>query len=288
MALLVGVVGAGAYAVGSLYPPAFVTMVKPREAPAAPHASSEEGIAHTAQIEKQLMELPLVRHLLSAGDGGKGGQNTSGRVEGRPSDSVGVLSGSNPSTQSPSLETSSSSSIAGPYYIASRPYRRFPPSKLLHSLTAGTLRGPGRFAVPPLIVAKTKAGAAAEGGHEGDAYAFIHLGRSLCGHDGIIHGGLLATICDEAFARTAFFSLPSKVGVTARLELDYRAPTYADQFVVIQTSLIEKRGRKAVVQGEIRDINGKLLVSGRAIFVEPKFAKFLDTSLVKDAMDTHD
>lgn len=136
------------------------------------------------------------------------------------------------------------------------------------------------------MIAKTPAGVAAEGsGAEGDAYAFIHLGRSLCGHNGIIHGGLLATICDEALARTAFFHLPSHVGVTARLELDYKAPTHADQFVVIKTELQEAKGRKAVVTGSILDMQGNVLVNARAVFVEPKFAKFLDASLVKDAMD---
>lgn len=30
---------------------------------------------------------------------------------------------------------------------------------------------------------------------------YLHVGRGLCGHDGIVHGGLLATILDEAMAR---------------------------------------------------------------------------------------
>lgn len=193
-------------------------------------------------------------------------------------------SASNPSTQVPSLETSPGHR---PHYIASRPYRNYPPSKLLHSLTAGTLRGPGKFAVPPLVLAKTEAGAAAEGGSVGDCFIFIHVGRSLCGHDGITHGGLLATVCDEALARTAFVSLPAKVGVTARLELDYKAPTMADQFIVVETKLDEAKGRKAVVRGTIRDCtSNKPLVEARAVFVQPKFAQLLDTSLVKSAMDS--
>jgi hypothetical protein len=28
----------------------------------------------------------------------------------------------------------------------------------------------------------------------------VHLGKALCGHDGIIHGGLLATLLDEVLA----------------------------------------------------------------------------------------
>jgi acyl-coenzyme A thioesterase PaaI-like protein len=30
----------------------------------------------------------------------------------------------------------------------------------------------------------------------------VHVGRGLCGHDGIVHGGLLATLLDEGLGRT--------------------------------------------------------------------------------------
>jgi acyl-coenzyme A thioesterase PaaI-like protein len=62
----------------------------------------------------------------------------------------------------------------------------------VHSLSAGSLRGPGKLALSPLIRAKHD---------ESEALVFLHLGRSLCGHDGIIHGGLLATVLDESMAR---------------------------------------------------------------------------------------
>ena len=36
---------------------------------------------------------------------------------------------------------------------------------------------------------------------EQETETYLHVGRGLCGHDGIIHGGLLATILDEAMGR---------------------------------------------------------------------------------------
>jgi acyl-coenzyme A thioesterase PaaI-like protein len=77
---------------------------------------------------------------------------------------------------------------------------------------------------------------------------------------GIVHGGLLATLLDEALARTAINNLPDKIGVTANLSLNYRAPTKADQFIVIRTTLVEKKGRKAVVSGRVEDMEGTVLV----------------------------
>ena len=34
-----------------------------------------------------------------------------------------------------------------------------------------------------------------------ECWIFIHVGRALCGHEGVVHGGLLATLLDESLAR---------------------------------------------------------------------------------------
>lgn len=34
----------------------------------------------------------------------------------------------------------------------------------------------------------------------------LHLGKNLCGHDGIVHGGLAATILDEALGGVVLFN----------------------------------------------------------------------------------
>ncbi|KAF8342655.1 Thioesterase/thiol ester dehydrase-isomerase [Cantharellus anzutake] len=160
-------------------------------------------------------------------------------------------------------------------YYESRPYAKYPEEKRVNSLTAGSLRGPGKLAVPPILFAKHD---------ETESIAFIHLGRSLCGHDGIIHGGLLATLLDESLARNAFMNLPGHIGVTANLNINYRSPTIADQVIKITTKLEEIRGRKAVVSGRVEDLSGKLLVDATGIFIEPKFAPLLKRTDVTQAI----
>ncbi|KAF9445887.1 Thioesterase/thiol ester dehydrase-isomerase [Macrolepiota fuliginosa MF-IS2] len=163
---------------------------------------------------------------------------------------------------------------AADWYEA-RPYQNFPEERRVNNLTAGALRGPGKLACIPLIRAKKD---------ETESIVFIHVGRGLCGHDGIVHGGLLATLLDETLARTAIINLPDKVGVTAKLSLNYRAPTRADQFIVIRTSLAEAKGRKAVVKGRVEDLEGVLLVEAEATFVQPRYAKLLNSKALRDAM----
>ncbi|KAJ7764137.1 mitochondrial protein [Mycena maculata] len=160
-------------------------------------------------------------------------------------------------------------------WYETRPHYYLPEELRVNKLTAGALRGPGKLALYPLARVKKD---------ESEAIIFLHLGRGLCGHDGIVHGGLLATLLDESLARNALMNLPEKVGVTATLSLNYRAPTRADQFVVIKTQFLEGKGRKAMVSGRVESLDGTLLVEAKAMFIQPRYAKLLSPALVRQQL----
>ncbi|TFL01443.1 HotDog domain-containing protein [Pterulicium gracile] len=107
-----------------------------------------------------------------------------------------------------------------PSFYELRAYADVPPHRRANHLSAHTLSGPGKLGVAPLVRCKED---------DSECVVFVHLGEGLCGHQGIVHGGLMATLLDEALSRTACNNLPSKVGVTANLTIEYRAPTKADQ-----------------------------------------------------------
>ena len=111
-----------------------------------------------------------------------------------------------------------------------------------------------------------------------------YLGTDLCGHVGMVHGGLLATMMDEGLARCCFAALPNKIGVTAKLTMNYRAPAPAGEFVVLKAQVVKVERRKAWVEGRMEILGdgnepGKLLVEGEGLFVEPKYAKVCHPSL---------
>ncbi|KAG1776317.1 HotDog domain-containing protein [Suillus placidus] len=160
-------------------------------------------------------------------------------------------------------------------WYETRPYVNYAEQLRVNSLTAGALRGPGKLALPPLVRARKD---------ESEAVVIVHVGRGVCGHDGIIHGGLLATILDESLARTAIINLPEKIGVTANLSINYRAPTFADQFIVVRISLVDKAGRKSKVTGKVEDLKGNVLVEAHATFVQPKYAHLLKSKAVQQMM----
>ncbi|KAH9923842.1 uncharacterized protein B0H18DRAFT_1013612 [Fomitopsis serialis] len=79
-----------------------------------------------------------------------------------------------------------------------------------------------------------------------EAMAFVHVGSALCGHEGIVHGGR--------------------------------------QFLVIKTRLIEAKGRKSKVAGVIEDMDGNVLVEAEALFIQPKYAKLLNTARMRELL----
>ena len=70
-----------------------------------------------------------------------------------------------------------------------------------------------------------------------------YLGSSLCFHHGVIHGGLLATLTDEAFARCCAPVLTNNIGVTASLTLNYNAPVHIGQYNALRMEIVKVKGR---------------------------------------------
>ncbi|KAK4703951.1 hypothetical protein P7C70_g2271, partial [Phenoliferia sp. Uapishka_3] len=216
--------------------------------PVSPSANSPEGLAITSQIEAGLQSLPLVAQLRAT--------------------RIPV-----PTTPSETSLAPATTTETIPAYTESRPYAASVPGP--HSLSAYTLRGPGKFAVPPLVFTSRD---------KKEAVFVVHVGGGMCGHEGIVHGGLLATLLDESLGRTAFYSLPNQIGVTATLSLKYKKPTFANQYLVIRTSTAKVDGRKVWVTGFIETQAGERLAEAEALFVEPRMAKFLSSSTVKEAL----
>ncbi|KAI0553380.1 Adenylylsulfate kinase-domain-containing protein [Xylaria curta] len=153
-------------------------------------------------------------------------------------------------------------------FSESRPHMKIPEGYRSHHLTGGALSGPGRIVVPPVVFAD-------EIGES--MIAISYLGNELCGHPGIVHGGLLATMLDEGLARCCFAALPNKMGMTANLNINYRAPARADSYVVLRATTTKVEGRKAWVEGRIETLVGEgetpiVLAEATALFVSPKQA----------------
>ncbi|KAG0157285.1 hypothetical protein PDIDSM_4470 [Penicillium digitatum] len=103
----------------------------------------------------------------------------------------------------------------------------------------------------------------------------VFLGPGLEGWPTMVHGGALGTVIDENMGRAAIRHFPARTGVTASLELNYRAPVHSDNFYALHTTLDQKRSTetKAYAKCEVRDMAGRLCVEATGLFVVPKTLK---------------
>jgi uncharacterized protein (TIGR00369 family) len=106
------------------------------------------------------------------------------------------------------------------------------------------------------------------------------LGAEYQGGPGFIHGGIIATVLDEAMGKVSRFR--GVRAVTAELVVEYLKPVPVDAALLIEAYEVEKTGRNLHYVGEIRNQSGQLLAHGRGRFVviEPRESRVKDTANV--------
>lgn len=95
------------------------------------------------------------------------------------------------------------------------------------------------------------------------------------GSPGLAHGGVLATAMDEALGYLNW--VMGTPAVTARLEVDYRAPAPVGSVLYLQAEIIGARGRKIYCRGSgrIGSDEGPVAIEVRALFVQVPISHFL-------------
>ncbi|KAF5014049.1 hypothetical protein F66182_15102 [Fusarium sp. NRRL 66182] len=138
------------------------------------------------------------------------------------------------------------------------------PEHQANQLTSTTLAGPGKISCPPYV---------ATSNDKGELLAFYHLGPQLAGHAGICHGGISAMLLDECMGRVCFARFAHGVGVTAKLEISYRAPIPFDSMVLVSARVEKVEGRKAWAKASVQDPDERIVfVEAEALFIEPRWA----------------
>jgi uncharacterized protein (TIGR00369 family) len=91
------------------------------------------------------------------------------------------------------------------------------------------------------------------------------LGKRYEGGGGFAHGGIIATLLDEAMGKVCRFR--EVRAVTAELIVEYLRPVNVQSEIVVEGREMEQKGRNLFMTGEIRDGAGEVLARGRGRFV---------------------
>ncbi len=85
------------------------------------------------------------------------------------------------------------------------------------------------------------------------------------GYAGITHGGLIATLLDEAMLKLCWeLGIPA---VTARLETEIKRPAPIGGELLVRGRLVEDKGRVIKAEAEVLNAAGELVATGRSTAV---------------------
>jgi uncharacterized protein (TIGR00369 family) len=100
----------------------------------------------------------------------------------------------------------------------------------------------------------------------------FRIGDRYQGGTGFLHGGIIATLLDEAMGKVNRFS---KVrAVTAELSVEYKRPVRVNEEIVVEGWQADRNGRSFFYEAEIRNAAGDVLARGKGRFVAIDVEKF--------------
>jgi uncharacterized protein (TIGR00369 family) len=86
------------------------------------------------------------------------------------------------------------------------------------------------------------------------------------GHPGYLHGGIIATLLDEAMSKAT--RARGLTTMTRHLEVDYLRPVPSGVQLRVEGRVVRSEGRKHWVESGILDADGTVLAQGKGVFVE--------------------
>jgi uncharacterized protein (TIGR00369 family) len=93
----------------------------------------------------------------------------------------------------------------------------------------------------------------------------FRLDDRYTGPPGYCHGGIIATILDEAMGKVN--KLRDVIAMTAQMKIDYLRPVPLNKPLRVESREISVRGRKHVNEGEILNQKGQVLARSEGLFI---------------------
>lgn len=106
----------------------------------------------------------------------------------------------------------------------------------------------------------------------------FRLGKRFTGPPGHCHGGIIATILDEAMGKVN--KLRHVIALTSEITVNYLKPVPLNQPLRVESREVRVRGRQHINVAEILNAKGEVLARSQGLFIaiDPKrmFARFVD------------
>jgi len=91
------------------------------------------------------------------------------------------------------------------------------------------------------------------------------ISRDFEGHPGYLHGGIIATLIDEAMSKAV--RACGFVAMTRHMEVDYLRPVPSGEPLRLEGKVTQNEGRKHWAEARILSAEGTVLAEGKGLFI---------------------
>ncbi len=93
------------------------------------------------------------------------------------------------------------------------------------------------------------------------AFSMVNIDSDYQGWQGIIHGGIISTMLDEAMVKAA--SGNNIACVTAEINVKFKKPCYTGKDYKLYGEIVEKKRNILFAEGRLEDNNGKIAAEAK-------------------------
>lgn len=101
---------------------------------------------------------------------------------------------------------------------------------------------------------------------DGSVVSLPTIADTFGGHPGYLHGGIIATLLDEAMSKAV--RAKGRPSMTRNIEIDFLRPVLSGAPLRIEGRVVRSEGRKHWAESAILDGEGKTLAAAKGLFLE--------------------
>jgi uncharacterized protein (TIGR00369 family) len=103
----------------------------------------------------------------------------------------------------------------------------------------------------------------------------------FCGIDGLVHGGILATLMDEV-GEWSIISRLGLFGITREISIRYLKPVPTNTELLVEGQIVSHDDRNGVLRGTIRSADGTLLAESESKWIFPGLSTIAKITKVEE------
>ena len=101
---------------------------------------------------------------------------------------------------------------------------------------------------------------------DGSVVSFPVVASAFEGHPGYLHGGVIATLLDEAMSKAV--RARGSTSMTRKMEVDYLRPVPSEKPLRLEGRIVRDEPRKHWAEARILNEKGKVLAEAKGFFIE--------------------